>query len=103
MIETSIIGRSRELKDKWPTPKACEALKSSKRVVIIAIERNNSGKFEVWLEDHTGNVFISRQPLLDAARLLIDFGCDPHAIIAKRRPGSIVDDIFAPLHVAAKL
>jgi hypothetical protein len=103
MVERLISGRSRALKEKWPDPQACEALKSCAHITIVATERNNSGKFEVWLEGYSGNVFISRQPLLDAARLLIDFGCDPTAIIGKRRPRSNKDDIFAPLHVAARL
>jgi hypothetical protein len=83
--------------------KAGEALKSCKRIIIFARERNNSGKFEVWLEGHSEIFLISRQPLLDAARFLIDHGCDPDAVIAKRRPGLELDDISAPVRVAARL
>ena len=47
-------------------------------------------------------LFVSRQPLLDAARLLLSVGCKPDAIIARRRVGTDADDMRAPLGVAAR-
>jgi len=45
----------------------------------------------------------SRQPFLDAARVLIQQGYDPNARLVMRRTGSSRDDLFAPLDVAANL
>jgi hypothetical protein len=48
-------------------------------------------------------VQLSRQPLLDAARVLVGEGHDPGAIITMRHVGSATDALRARLGVAARL
>jgi hypothetical protein len=72
----------------------------SKHVIFIAPLKR--GRFEVRYGEARDVLLVSRQPLLDTARLLIRVGCRPDAIIAMRRRTSISDDLRAPLGVAAK-
>jgi hypothetical protein len=46
---------------------------------------------------------VSRQPLLDAARVLLAEGHDPHTILAMRHAGSDTIALSAKLGAAAKL
>jgi hypothetical protein len=60
------------------------------------------GRSEVRYDGVAEVLSVSRQPLLDTARLLLSLGCKPDAIIARRRVGADTDDMRAPLVVAAK-
>jgi hypothetical protein len=67
---------------------------------VIYVSPAGHGRSEVRYADRA--LCVSRQPLLDAARLLLALGCNPKAIIAQRRIGSNKDDLWAPLGVAAQ-
>jgi hypothetical protein len=70
----------------------------------IFIEARVKGRFDVRYHDRGDNVLlVSRQPLLDCARLFLSLGANPEAIIAMRRRGKHWDDLFGPIAVAAKL
>ena len=69
---------------------------------VIFITPTGRGRSKVRYEGATDILLVSRQPLLDAARLLIRIGCRADAIIAMRRRNSVSDDLRAPLSVAAK-
>lgn len=60
------------------------------------------GKSEVRYEGVAEVLFVTRQPLLKTARLLLKLGCRPDAIIARRRVGRDADDMRAKLGVAAR-
>jgi hypothetical protein len=51
------------------------------------------GRSEVRYEGVVEVLMVTRQPLLDTARLLLSLGCRPDAIIARRRGGRDADDI----------
>jgi hypothetical protein len=70
----------------------------------IFIEARERGRYDVRYRDQNENVLmISRQPLLDCARLFLSLGANPRAIIAMRRRGGDRDDLYGPISVAAKL
>lgn len=71
--------------------------------VIIAPRRGRPGKAEARLQDQAEILLVSRQPLLDCARILLAIGCSPDSTIATRRPRSGEDDMRAVLSAAAKL
>ena len=80
------------------------ALQSASRHLIITTpHETRPGKSQVNLHGCEHRLLVSRQPLLDTARLLLAIGCRPDAIIARRRLSSTEDDMWAPLYVAAKL
>ena len=58
------------------------------------------GKFVVTLDDR--QICISRQPLLDAARILIKEGIDPATPIATRHAGAGFDAMTSTVGAAAK-
>ncbi|QQO19144.1 hypothetical protein JJB98_04095 [Bradyrhizobium diazoefficiens] len=71
---------------------------------IIYIEALGKSRFSVrYIERSEGVLLISRQPLLDSARLFLKLGCDPRATIAMRRRGSTRDDLIGIIGGAAKL
>jgi hypothetical protein len=70
----------------------------------IFVEARERGRYDVRYQDQNENVLIiSRQPLLDCARLFMSLGANPRAIIAMRRRGKDRDDLYGPIVVAAKL
>ena len=60
-----------------------------------------AGRFEARLDGRL--LCRSRQPLLDAARILLAEGCDPDERIVMRHAGSTVDALSAKVGVAAGL
>jgi hypothetical protein len=60
------------------------------------------GRAVVRYETATEVLLVSRQPLLDTARLLLSLGCKPDAVIARRRAGGDADDMRAPIGAAAQ-
>ena len=58
------------------------------------------GKFVVTLDGR--QLCISRQPLLDAARVLLDDGVDPETSIATRHAGAGFDAMTSTVGAAAK-
>jgi hypothetical protein len=81
---------------------ALQVLQTATRHIIF-ITPVGRGRFEVHYGKGSEVLLVSRQPLLDTARVLIRVGCRPDAIIAMRRQTSISDDLRAPLGIAAKL
>lgn len=69
----------------------------------ISIEAREKGRFDVRYGDQRDVLLISRQPLLDCARLFLSLGANPRAIVAMRRRGRDRDDLYGPIAVAAKL
>jgi len=70
---------------------------------VIVVTSVGRGRFEARYGEASEVLLVSRQPLLDTARVLIRVGCRPDAIIAMRRQTSTSDDLRAPLGIAAKL
>jgi hypothetical protein len=58
------------------------------------------GKFVVTLDGR--QLCVSRQPLLDAARILIEEGVDPTTPIATRHAGADFDSMTSTVGAAAK-
>jgi hypothetical protein len=80
-----------------------DAWQTSPRYTIY-VEPTRKGRYLVRYQDQIEDVLlISRQPLLDCARLLLDQGANPSAVIAMRRRGKDRDDLYGPITVAAKL
>lgn len=77
------------------------ALQNALRHVIF-ITPTGRGRCKVRYDGASDVLLVSRQPLLDTARVLIRIGCRPDAIIAMRRRNSVSDDLRASLGVAAK-
>jgi hypothetical protein len=70
----------------------------------IFIEAREKGRFDVRYQDQNDSILlVSRQPLLDCARLFLSLGANPQAVIAMRRRGKDRDDLYGPIAVAAKL
>jgi hypothetical protein len=70
----------------------------------IFIEAGEKGRYSVRHQDQSAQVLlVSRQPLLDCARLFLSLGANPRATIAMRRRGKDRDDLHGPIAVAAKL
>jgi hypothetical protein len=70
----------------------------------IFIEAGDKGRYSVRHQDQSERVLlVSRQPLLDCARLFLSLGANPRATIAMRRRGKDRDDLYGPIAVAAKL
>ena len=80
---------------------ALDALQSIRKHVIF-VTPIGRGRYEVRYGDATETLLTSRQPLLDAARLLLALGCKPDAQIVMRRRASQSDDLRAQLCVAAR-
>jgi len=70
-------------------------------VVVAPVDRCD--RFSAHLEDGRLLVKTSRQPFLDAARVLLAEGADPHTTILMRHRGSDVNALRAQLGVAAGL
>jgi hypothetical protein len=67
---------------------ALQILQTASRHVIF-VTSIGRGRSEVQYEEANEVLLVSRQPLLDTARLLIRIGCRPDAIIAMRRRTSV--------------
>jgi hypothetical protein len=69
--------------------------------------RSGEGEFDAgrFMASLDGRVLVqsSRQPLLDAARVLVGEGHDPGAVVTMRHAGSTTDALRARLGVAARL
>jgi hypothetical protein len=69
--------------------------------MIIIIKPASPGKFEAYEGDRL--LCVSRQPLLDAARVLLAEGADPDTPIAMRHVGADYDALTSTVGGAAKL
>jgi hypothetical protein len=82
---------------------AVHAWQTASRYTIF-IEAAEKGRYSVRHQDQSERVLlVSRQPLLDCARLFLSLGANPRATIAMRRRGKDRDDLHGPIAVAAKL
>ena len=77
-------------------------------LVIVPEKRNPANpprhcRFEARLEGDARILCVSRQPFVDAARVLVDEGYDPTEILRMRRLGSETIALTAQLGAAAKL
>jgi hypothetical protein len=73
-------------------------------VIVVSPIGTSPGYFEARLAT-TNELLVkcSRQPFLDAARMLIDNGHDPNAVLLMKHAGSDIVALKAPLAKAAKL
>jgi hypothetical protein len=82
----------------------------SERIIEIVIaegKRSNgtphSFLFDCWLGNSDRFLCTSRQPFLDAARVLVSQGYHPNTILIMRHAGSSVEALRASLQLAARL
>jgi hypothetical protein len=85
------------------SPLQAEPQGVQRTVVIIAAPARLPGLFAVTMESGPLLCAGSRQPLFDAARVLLDRGHDPAGFVVLRRAGSDVDCLRARVGAAAKL
>jgi hypothetical protein len=73
-------------------------------VILVSAIRASPGRFEARLAS-IDEVLVdsSRQPFVDAARVLIERGCDPTSILEMKREGCDIVALRAPLSKAARL
>jgi hypothetical protein len=73
-------------------------------VVIVVSSTKSAGHFQARLQQ-SNEVLVqnSRQPFVDAARVLVKRGQDPDALLVMKRLGSDIVALRAPLGKAAKL
>ena len=74
--------------------------------VITMVARpvaDKPGFFAARLVDGDRVFAPSRTPFCDAARRLLDLGCDPAAVLVMKHAGSAVESLRAPIVVAAAL
>jgi hypothetical protein len=73
-------------------------------IIIVVSSTESAGHFQAKLQ-HTDEVLVrkSRQPLLDAARVLVKKGYDPNTLLVMRHLGSEAIALQALLEKAAKL
>jgi hypothetical protein len=71
-------------------------------IVVVPI-KGKAAHFEAWLEGGVLLISASRQPFVDAARVLIALGSDPNAVLVMRHAGSDAIALKAKLGVAAGL
>jgi hypothetical protein len=69
--------------------------------MILSVRPAKAGKFEACVSDRL--LCTSRQPLLDAARMLLAEGVDPATPIAMRHEGTGTDSLTSTVGKAAKL
>jgi hypothetical protein len=76
----------------------------SPALVIVVSSTKSAGHFQAKLQ-HTDEVLVknSRQPFLDAARVLVEKGYDPNVLLVMKHLGSEIIALRAPLGKAAKL
>jgi hypothetical protein len=77
-----------------------KALQTAAKHVVI-ISPVGRGRYEIRYETTRDVLLVSRQPLLEAARMLLASGCNPDAVLSMRRRTLGSDDLKAPLRVAA--
>jgi hypothetical protein len=72
------------------------------KIVLVVEPIGHGGRFRARLD---GRLIVasSRQPFLDAARVLIVEGCDPASRLAMRHTGSATDALIAKVGAAARL
>jgi hypothetical protein len=78
-------------------------IRADEVIEIVVAPRDRRGRFNASLRDGTSVVRSSRQPLLDAARVLIQQGYSPNARIEMWRPGAAQCAMHAVLGLAARL
>jgi hypothetical protein len=73
-------------------------------VIVVSPVRTSPGYFEARLAT-TNELLVksARQPFLDAARMLIENGHDPNAVLLMNHAGADIVALKAPLAKAAKL
>lgn len=73
-------------------------------VVIVVSSTKSAGHFQAKLQQ-SNEVLVqnSRQPFVDAARVLVERGQDPNALLVMKHLGSDIVALRAPLGKAAKL
>jgi hypothetical protein len=73
-------------------------------LVIVVSSTKSAGHFQARLQ-HSNEVLVknSRQPFLDGARLLVERGYDPSALLVMKHLGSDIVALRAPLGKASKL
>jgi hypothetical protein len=76
----------------------------SPALVIVVSSTKSAGHFQAKLQ-HTDEVLVknSRQPFLDAARVLVEKGYDPNVLLVMKHLGNDIVALQAPLGKAAKL
>jgi hypothetical protein len=81
-----------------------EDLLASPTPVIVVSSTESAGHFQARLE-RSNEVLVknSRQPFLDAARVLVERGYDPGVLLVMKHLGSDTVSLRAPLRKAAKL
>jgi hypothetical protein len=67
-------------------------------VVIVVSSTKSAGHFQAKLQ-HTDEVLVqnSRQPFVDAARVLVEKGYDPNVLLVMKHEGSDIVALRAPL------
>jgi hypothetical protein len=73
-------------------------------VILVSAIKTSSGRFEARLAS-TGELLVrsSRQPFVDAARALIEKGCDPTAMLEMKHAGRDIVALRGPLLKATRL
>jgi hypothetical protein len=76
---------------------------ADRHYIVVTPSKRCIGKFEARLNGAAELLLVSRQPLLDVARVLLGARCKPGATIALRRAMTSGDDMRSSIEVAAKL
>src|ERR1700716_1860295 len=71
--------------------------------LTIVVEPCSPGNYAARLDGDDHILCASRCPFLDAARCLIEQGCNPMITLVMRHAGQTVDSLRAPLGVEARL
>ena len=72
-------------------------------MIIVTPTSRRPGRYDARLDDGRVLVTASKQPFVDAARRLIDFGYDPTTVLVMRHAGSDTDALIGRIGAAAKL
>jgi hypothetical protein len=72
-------------------------------LLVLSVTEVRGGRYEARLEGDERVLCVSRQPFVDAARVLVREGFGPTAMLVMRRVGSNVDALRAWLGTVAKL
>jgi len=71
--------------------------------IIVEEKKPRHGRFVTMLADGSVILPSSRQPLLDAARVLLALGCDPEQRLVMRHQGSSINAMSGKIGELAKL
>jgi hypothetical protein len=100
----TVLKGSSEPKGLFPRVTTTPPALAIRPVVIVASSTKSAGHFQAKLQ-YTDQVLVqkSRQPFLDAARVLVEKGYDPNVLLVMKHLGSDIIALRAPLGKAAKL